>query len=144
MTRAATFIVWALKQVGKPYVYGVENDDAEDPTAWDCSELVQWCAAKAGVTIPDGACYQYEASRRIPIAVAKETLGALLFIRSSSSYPSKPHNVGHVAIVVAKGWCVEAKGKAYGVVMSPITSRFTDAGKVDALYVPMPCEVVEA
>jgi len=144
MTRAGVFILYALRQVGKPYVYGIENDDVADPTSWDCSELVQIAAGKAGVTVPDGAANQCTFCRTIPVAVARETIGALLFIQDAHAYPGKTNHVGHVAIVIAKGWCVEAKGKAYGVVISPITSRFNAAGKVDALYLPANTEVIEA
>ena len=136
MTRAGLFIIYGLKQVGKPYILGAEVGDPvdPDPPAFDCSELMEKAAEFAGVPLPDGACYQFDACREITVAEAKRTLGALLFIQNAGGYPDKPHHIGHVAMVIARGWCVEAKGRAYGVVVSPITSRFNRAGKLDALY----------
>ena len=53
---ADEFVRQAQAQAGDPYVYGAEANLADpNPKAFDCSELTQWAAKRAGVTIPDGA-----------------------------------------------------------------------------------------
>ena len=47
----------ALAQAGKSYVFGAQASAADpSPKAFDCSELVKWACARAGVTptMPDG------------------------------------------------------------------------------------------
>jgi len=159
MTKAGLFILWALKQVGKVYVLGAEakltpanfsNLDAfRDQSAWDCSECTQaglWAAGVEQVTdsngraIPisafDGAGFQWERSRSIPLADAVRLPGALLFVRSAAAYPRKPHHVGHVAIVIAKDTILEARGKRWGVTIGPVRPSFNLASKVQELYTP--------
>lgn len=54
------FISNAMAEKGKPYVYGATASISDpNPRAFDCSELTKWAAARAGVTIPDGATAQY-------------------------------------------------------------------------------------
>ena len=47
----------ALKYQGWKYVYGGSNPN----TSFDCSGLVQWCYAKAGISLPRTAQAQYNA-----------------------------------------------------------------------------------
>jgi cell wall-associated NlpC family hydrolase len=107
-SQAQRFVAAALKQDGKPYIFGAETDLRDpSPTAFDCSELVQWAAKQAGVVIPDGSAAQLLLCQtlRTTIAVgqAKLVRGALLF---------RP---GHVAISLGDGRTIEARGAAYGV-----------------------------
>ena len=54
-----------------------------NPASFDCSELTKWAAARAGVTIPDGAAHQYvwlkEQGATMTVQQALQTPGALLF-----------------------------------------------------------------
>lgn len=147
MTRAATLILDALAQVSEPYRLGAEGPVLEDLKVWDCSELVQHMLARAGVTevinsdgvvTPinqfDGAGFQWERSRSIPLQAGISTPAALLFIRSEYLYPAKLHFIGHVAMSLGDGYIIEARGKAYGVVISPVRESFCLATKVDQLY----------
>jgi cell wall-associated NlpC family hydrolase len=48
----------ALAQQGDRYAYGAEtNPNDPNPSAFDCSELVEWACRRAGVqpTMPDGS-----------------------------------------------------------------------------------------
>lgn len=108
MTTAIAFVEAALSQQGKPYVFGAEvrlND--LNPPAFDCSELVQWAAARVGLSLPDGTMNQlpFCQQRGTTISVAQALLvrGALLF---------RP---GHVAISLGDGTTIEARGAEYGV-----------------------------
>lgn len=154
-TKAAHLICLALAQVGKQYVYGIEGQPDLLLDSWDCSEYVQHMLAIAGVDAVtddsdpplvtpignfDGAGFQYERCHHIGLTQAIETPGALLFVQSASLYHGKPHDIGHVAISLGvhagTGFLVEARGKAYGVVVSPVRGSFTLAGKVRELYTP--------
>lgn len=63
MTIADAVIAAARSQIGKPYVWG-----AEDPNVgFDCSALVQWSFAQAGVRVPRTS--QQQAAGGIPVAL---------------------------------------------------------------------------
>jgi len=143
-TKAAKFIILSLKEVGKPYVLGSEGEPGEVLATWDCSELVQHMLAMTGITsggVPvsqfDGAGFQWAHTDHISLDMAIGLPGALLFIQSSTLYPTKPYHIGHVAISLGNGYIIEARGKAYGVVIGPVRKSFTLAGKVADLYSPL-------
>lgn len=69
VSRAATI---ALHQVGDPYRYG-----ASGPNAFDCSGLMQYSFAKAGVRIPRTSAAQAKSAHRI--ARKKLQRGDLMF-----------------------------------------------------------------
>lgn len=103
-------------QVGDRYILGAEASPTNpDPSVFDCSELVEWSYARAGVVIPDGAYRQYDVS--VPIS-GYPRIGDLAFLRNN---PDRPNGIGHVGVVTGPNEIVEAKGKAYGVVLSTIT-----------------------
>ena len=123
---AGDFVNAALAQNGDRYVYGAEtNLNDRDPHTFDCSELVQWAAHQAGVTIPDGSSNQLAHVRRhgteISVEEALRTPGALLF---------RP---GHVAISLGDGRTIEAKGSRYGVGIFSAHGRFTSAGLIPGM-----------
>jgi cell wall-associated NlpC family hydrolase len=151
-TKAGCGILWALKQVGKAYRMGAEAkllpEDFGNPNAfqriteYDCSELAQcylWAAGVEsvnGVHVQwfDGAWKQYEQARHIPIETARLTIGALIFVQSATSYPDKPLHIGHVGIVIAPGFVLEARGRDYGVLIGPVRKTFGLGAKIDELY----------
>jgi cell wall-associated NlpC family hydrolase len=148
-TKAAHLLVLALKEVGKPYVLGSEGQPEESLKTWDCSELVQHLLAQVGVeqvtdsngrVTPiaafDGAGFQWERSCSIPFEEGVKLPGALLFIQSESTYRTKPHHIGHVAISLGNGYVLEARGRAYGVTIGPVRPSFNLASKVAQLYAP--------
>ncbi|WP_370964382.1 NlpC/P60 family protein [Amycolatopsis sp. cg9] len=113
------FLDVAVAQTGDHYVWGARagmNDP--DPTAFDCSDLVQWATHQVGVELPRTAWQQYEFLHKqgytIPVEQAIHTPGALLFSFSSDPDKGLPaHN--HVAISLGNGKTMEAKGTQYGV-----------------------------
>ena len=64
----------ALGQLGRPYVYG-----GRDPSGFDCSGLVQYAYAEAGLVAPRDTRSQREAGTRIDFDAAQP--GDLLFYR---------------------------------------------------------------
>ena len=120
------FLDAALRQSGKPYVWGATAAVSDpNPPAFDCSELTKWAAAQAGVTIPDGAAHQYvwlkEQGATMSVQQALQTPGALLFHFASEPQPGLGGEppVAHVAISLGNGMTIEAKGHAYGVGVFP-------------------------
>jgi cell wall-associated NlpC family hydrolase len=134
------FLDAALSQQGKPYVWGATASASDpSPPAFDCSELTKWAAARAGVTIPDGAAHQYvwlkQQGATMTVQQALQTPGALLFHFASEPQPglgSEPP-VAHVAISLGNGMTMQAKGHAYGVGVFPAGNEFNYAGMIPGM-----------
>lgn len=128
--RAVDFVTLALRQRGDRYIFGAEARLSDsNPDVFDCSELVQWAAYRVGVTIPDGSRYQkaycYRKGKKISIAQAQRTRGALLFIGNP---------VHHVAISLGDGKrTIEARGRAYGVNVFSSRNRFDAAALIPGM-----------
>lgn len=119
---ADAMVRFALGQAGSAYRFGAEaSADDADPDAFDCSELVEWACARAGVRFVDGSANQLARVRRIPVEEGKRTRGALLF------------HLGHVAISLGDGRTIEASNRRYPVRTIAAGSRFTAAGLVPGL-----------
>ncbi len=134
----------AESQRGDRYVFGAEASlDDPDPDAFDCSELTQWAADQVGVTIPDGAMYQYldlkDAGQLMPVDEALHTKGALLFYFSTepTAGGGRPSQA-HVAISLGDGRTIEARGSSYGVNEFPAAGRFNYAGVIPEMAGPAP------
>jgi cell wall-associated NlpC family hydrolase len=118
--RARLFIDAALRQRGDRYVYGAQTQASHpNPQAFDCSELVKWSAAQAGVAVPDGAWWQYRAladsGHAISVQDAMHTPGALLFrFAGDPRSPGGPAEA-HVAISLGDGRTIEARSRRDGV-----------------------------
>lgn len=110
----------AVSLKGIPYILGAESSPDRIPKALDCSELVQWLYARNGTPITDGAWLQYAAT----IAVTgSPQVGDLVFLRNNAA---RSNGIGHVAVLTAKlpngDWeIVEARGRAYGVVVTTLS-----------------------
>ena len=103
-------IARAESQIGTPYVWG--GGDANGPTAgisdgthkktgqlgYDCSGLVLYAFAGAGISLPHYTGYQYQRGEKIPVAQAER--GDLLFWGENGSR--------HVAIYLGDGMMLEA------------------------------------
>jgi hypothetical protein len=98
---AAQAVSFALAQRGKPYKWG-----ANGPNAYDCSGLMWAAWRSAGVSIPRTAANQLA---HLPRAKGKLKAGDLVIYATNG--PSRRH----VAMVVASGRMVEARGKGIPV-----------------------------
>lgn len=133
------FVTHALAQAGDTYVFGAEaQPNDQDPEQFDCSELVQWAAARCNVTITDGTWLQYRAIEAAkltkPIATAIATRGALLFHFSSDPTVGGRPSSAHVAISLGDGRTIEAQNSRVGVVIGNAANRgWTHAGLVPGL-----------
>jgi peptidoglycan DL-endopeptidase LytE len=93
---AAVAVQVALAQVGKPYVYG-----GAGPNSFDCSGLVMYAWARAGVDLPHYSVSQYEDTERISESQLRP--GDLVFYNNGSG--AQP---GHVTIYIGGGQVVTA------------------------------------
>jgi cell wall-associated NlpC family hydrolase len=143
-SKAGLLILKLLAQVGKPYLYDVVVKLTDpDPPEFSCSQLVKWGLFQVGVTKVkdciiaafDGAAHQYFCCKPISPATAKHLPGALVFVQNKSAYPGKPSGIGHVGVSLGNGYVLEARGKKWGVVISPWRDSFNLAGKVTELYI---------
>jgi cell wall-associated NlpC family hydrolase len=89
-SRATTAVRAALSRLGRPYVWG-----ATGPDQFDCSGLVQWSYAQAGVRL-DRTTYQ-QINDGIPVLRSQVRPGDLVF----------PH-AGHVQLAIGNNLVVEA------------------------------------
>ena len=85
----SSFVNTALAEAGKQYVFGATDSPSNaNPTSFDCSELVQWSAARNGVALPRTAGQQYATlaanGDSMSVQQALNTPGALLFSFSST------------------------------------------------------------
>ncbi|MEK6443283.1 C40 family peptidase [Pseudonocardia sp. T1-2H] len=95
---ARTAIDAALREVGKPYVWG-----AEGPDTYDCSGLMQWAYNIAGINLPRVSRDQFNAGGHVPVREAQP--GDLMFYATDRSDPTTIH---HVFLYMGDGQMVEA------------------------------------
>lgn len=127
---------FALRQLGKPYLWG-----AEGPDRFDCSGLM-WAAYRSvGYTLPRVANTQYNGTRPIqPTRVTKGDLllpGDLLFFATD---PNDWRSIHHVGMYIGGGRMVQSPTTGSFVKISPVWwSRFFGATRVfGAVDAPTP------
>ncbi|SDQ47430.1 NlpC/P60 family protein [Thermostaphylospora chromogena] len=103
----------AASKLGRPYVWG-----AEGPDSFDCSGLVQWAFAQAGVRMPRVTHQQFLAGPQVPLDQAQP--GDLLFWRND---PTNPGYISHVAIYWGDGKMLHAPRTGDVVKIAPITTK---------------------
>jgi cell wall-associated NlpC family hydrolase len=135
MTHIEDVLLCALAQKGDRYVFGAEVPlTAQDASAWDCSELVEWACGRAGVSpkVLDGAFNQWAQINAkgglTSVAEGINTRGALLFVGSGKGVGREA--ITHVAFSLGDGTTIEARGKKWGVGCWPAANRFDFAGRI--------------
>ncbi|MEV4073564.1 C40 family peptidase [Nonomuraea fuscirosea] len=103
----------AVSKLGRPYVWG-----AEGPDTFDCSGLVQWAFAQAGVRMPRVTHQQWVTGPQVPLAQAQP--GDLLFWRND---PTNPQYISHVAIYWGDGKMLHAPRTGDVVKIVPVNRR---------------------
>jgi peptidoglycan DL-endopeptidase CwlO len=113
----------AMSRRGLPYVWG-----AAGPTAFDCSGLVQWSFAQAGIAMPRVAADQALAGPAVPVSRLQP--GDLLFYHTD---PTDPTYISHVAIYLGNGWMIQAPepGQQVEIVPADVGSEFAGAIRVN-------------
>jgi len=122
MTVAAldTALRAAESRQGLPYVWG-----AAGPSAFDCSGLVQWAFAQAGIRMPRVADDQARAGPAVPISELEP--GDLLFYHTD---PTAPGYISHVAIYLGNGWMIQAPEPGLDVQIVPASFGSEFAGAI--------------
>ncbi|MGV9837425.1 C40 family peptidase [Nocardia niigatensis] len=104
----------AMSRIGDPYVYG-----AAGPNAFDCSGLVQWSYAQAGVSLPRTSYEQLNAGS--PVSFNDLEPGDVVSFYGGS----------HSGIYIGDGNVVHASTSGQPVKVAPISSMpFTGARRI--------------
>jgi peptidoglycan DL-endopeptidase CwlO len=119
--QVTAFLKAAVSRVGMPYVWG-----AAGPTSFDCSGLVQWSLAQAGVVMPRVAADQARTGPAVPVSRLEP--GDLLFYHTD---PTAPGYISHVAIYLGKGLMIQAPQPGMNVEVVPVALGSDFAGAVD-------------
>ncbi|MFF1923481.1 NlpC/P60 family protein [Streptomyces sp. NPDC058221] len=90
--RAAAAVAAVQGALGRPYVWG-----ANGPSGFDCSGLMQWAYAQAGVSLPRTSQAQRYAGHMVPLAEARP--GDLVAYRADAS---------HIGMYVGNGQVIHA------------------------------------
>ncbi|HJT75937.1 MAG TPA: NlpC/P60 family protein, partial [Gemmataceae bacterium] len=104
-------VQYALKQLGKPYVFA-----AAGPNAFDCSGLTMAAWAAAGVTLPHLAAGQVAYGTPEPTNLTQAVSGDLVMIPGSDGTAAHPGHVGMVA-----GYLDAHDGRHLYIVQAPMT-----------------------
>ncbi|MEU4467996.1 NlpC/P60 family protein [Streptomyces sp. NPDC024017] len=90
--RGSAAVAAARSALGKPYVWG-----SNGPSGFDCSGLMQWSYAQAGVSLPRTSQAQRYAGRQVPLSEARP--GDLVIYRGDAS---------HVGMYMGNGQVIHA------------------------------------
>lgn len=104
---AARAVTAAVAQKGTPYVYG-----GSAPGGFDCSGLMMWAFAKAGVSLPRTAAAQAQMGRAVRLADVQP--GDIL---------TYYHPIEHVVMAIGNGMVVEASQPGVPVHVVPIYTQ---------------------
>jgi cell wall-associated NlpC family hydrolase len=119
-TQLLTALKAAESRRGLPYVWG-----AAGPASFDCSGLVEWSFAQAGITMPRVAADQARAGPAVQASQLQP--GDLLFYHTD---PTAPGYISHVAIYLGNGWMIQAPQPGMNVEIVPASFDSEFAGAV--------------
>lgn len=112
--QVATVIRAAESKIGMPYVWGGESDREG---GYDCSGLVQYAFAQAGITMPRTADIQAFAGWRLPYRQAQP--GDLLTWTNDPTF----NGVSHIAIYLGDNKMVVARHTGTLIAITPVYLR---------------------
>jgi cell wall-associated NlpC family hydrolase len=95
---ATAAIAFARSKLGTPYLWG-----AVGPTRFDCSGLMLWSYAQAGVHLPRTSRAQYAGLPHVPVSDLQP--GDLVFYATNTADPGTIH---HVAMYIGDGIVIHA------------------------------------
>ncbi|MFD0025352.1 NlpC/P60 family protein [Streptomyces sp. NPDC058382] len=98
---------YAVRQIGKPYVWG-----AEGPGSFDCSGLTSQAWANAGRPIPRTSQEQWRQLQKVPVSALRPGDLVIYFPKAT-----------HVALYIGNGLVVQAPRPGSRVKVSPLASN---------------------
>ena len=110
----------AMSRRGMPYVWG-----AAGPRSCDCSGLVQWSFAQAGITMPRVAADQALSGPAVQVSQLQP--GDLLFYHTDQTDPTY---ISHVAMYLGNGWMIQAPEPGMDVEVVPADFGTEFAGAI--------------
>ena len=114
----------ALDMLGRPYRYG-----GDTPKGFDCSGLVQYSYARAGVKVPRSTEAQRKGTAPVPPKQLKK--GDLLF------FDQDGRKYSHVGIYLGDNWFVHAPSGGKSVRKDSLTDPFWSKHFLEARRVPL-------
>jgi cell wall-associated NlpC family hydrolase len=108
-------LAYASTQIGVPYRWAGEQPGG----GFDCSGLVQWAFAQAGLSLPRTAQAQLDAGPPLPPGTGPEP-GNLLFFGTS------PAAASHVGIYAGTGLMIDAPHTGATVRLEPVPTQVRD------------------
>lgn len=100
-------VAFAVRQIGKPYVWG-----AEGPDSFDCSGLTSQAWSAAGRTIPRTSQEQWKQLPKVPVSALRPGDLVIYFPKAT-----------HVALYIGNGLVVQAPRPGTKVKVSPLASN---------------------
>ncbi|KQX35912.1 glycoside hydrolase [Streptomyces sp. Root63] len=100
-------VAYAVRQIGKPYVWG-----AEGPASFDCSGLTSQAWSAAGRTIPRTSQEQWKQLPKVPVSALRPGDLVIYFPKAT-----------HVALYIGNGLVVQAPRPGTKVKVSPLASN---------------------
>jgi cell wall-associated NlpC family hydrolase len=119
--QVVAFLKAAESRLGMPYVWG-----GAGPTDFDCSGLVQWSMAQAGIVMPRVAADQALTGPLVPVNQLQP--GDLLFYHTD---PTAPDYISHVAIYLGDGVMLQAPEPGLDVEVVPAAFGTEFAGAIE-------------
>lgn len=116
----------AIEQLGKPYLWA-----AAGPNAFDCSGLVQYCYAAAGIDVPHQSGMIW--ARCDHLTSDKLEPGDLLFNANSLGEPTSASQIYHVGLYVGGGQAIHAPGTGKTICYTTV-SHFKFFGRLKETY----------
>jgi len=118
----AKFLAAAKSRIGMAYVWG-----GAGPAQFDCSGLVQWSMAQAGIVMPRVAADQARTGPLLRLSQLQP--GDLLFYHTD---PTAPSYISHVAIYIGNGQMLQAPepGMNVEIVSADFGAGFAGAVRV--------------
>jgi len=106
----AAAVAAALSVLGRPYSWG-----AVGPDTFDCSGLIQWAYAKAGVAVPRVSRDQFRAGT--PVSLRALAPGDILFYALDTA---DPRSIYHVGMYLGAGRLLQAPRTGDVVQIAPV------------------------
>jgi cell wall-associated NlpC family hydrolase len=114
--QVAITISYALKQLGKPYVWG-----GTGPVGYDCSGLVMMAYEAAGISLPRTTFQQVDVGTPI-YSLSQLESGDLIFTAGSDGTVTNP---GHVGMYIGHGLVEEAPETGLDVMITPVSGYWS-------------------